>query len=83
MAKILDRGLESDIKNDILSFIEERGYKAEEAIPGLISAVIESAFSTTDPGQAVDEATDLLVDGDIVEEAEDEEEEEVDLYGKV
>ena len=93
MTKILDRGNESSVADDVMEILAERGYSVEEAIPGLISAIVDLAFSSSNPEQVLDEAADLLSDvqsdeevdePDPVDEEDDEEEvAEVDEYGKV
>ena len=74
MTKILDRGSESAVAEDVLVILAERGYTVEEAIPGLINAIVDLSFSSSNPEQALDEAADLLSDV-----ASDEEVEEDDL----
>ena len=93
MTKILDRGNESSVADDVMEILAERGYSVEEAIPGLVSAIVDLAFSSSNPEQVLDEAADLLSDvqsdeevdePDLGEEEDDEEEPaEVDEYGKV
>ena len=45
-------------------FQTDLGYEPEEAIPGLVAAIVVFALMTENPRQALDEAIDLLVGQD-------------------
>lgn len=61
--KILDQGNDLSVAEVIKEALGEAGFPAEEAIPGLVQAIILLAEETWDPTAAIDEATDLLSDG--------------------
>lgn len=63
MARVLDQSLDSEVANGIIEALDDAGYTAEEAIPGLILAVSILAEQTGDPEAALDEAANLLADG--------------------
>lgn len=49
------------ISDLIIDFVQnDLGEEAEDAIPGLITAVVVMALMTSDPQQALDEAASLL-----------------------
>jgi hypothetical protein len=57
--------LESEVERTVLDALDESGYTPEEAIPGLIQAVYNQADQLgRGREQALDEAADLLADGD-------------------
>jgi hypothetical protein len=57
--------LESEVERTVLDALDESGYTPEEAIPGLIQAVYNQAAQLgRGREQALDEAADLLADGD-------------------
>lgn len=69
MPRILDFGQDVVVMNDALDMVEQQGYSAEEAIPGLILAVrVLSDQCGNDGEQALDEAMNLLVDGPVEED---------------
>ncbi len=59
----LDQGVDSEVAANIVDALDEAGYSAEEAIPGLIYAVYLYAERTSDPEGYLDEAANLLADG--------------------
>ncbi len=63
MARRLDRTSEGTISVAILDLLDEGGWSAEEAIPGLIMAVWTVAGMDRDMAGLLDEASDLLADG--------------------
>lgn len=63
MGKILDPTRAGDVRDAIVSALDECGYSAEEAIPGLVAAIYAAADSTRDREQTLDEAANLLADG--------------------
>lgn len=64
MRTVLDFSLTLSAKNAILEAIEECGYSAAEAIPGLAQAIVELADSDSEVLMAVG---DLIADGGIDE----------------
>ena len=60
----LDFSLVLSVKNVILETIDECGYSAEEALPGLIQAIV--ALSNNNP-EVLIQIGDLLADGGIDE----------------
>lgn len=60
MFKILNRGVETDLSNQLQEFITEGGYSPEEAIAGLASAIVDLSLMTDDASTALDEAVDIL-----------------------
>jgi hypothetical protein len=63
---VLDRSDESTIAGGIVDAVDELGYSEnpEQAIPGLIFAIILLADKCDDPEQALSEAIDLLADAE-------------------
>lgn len=66
--KYLDQGQDTAIADQVLQQIESDGYTAEEAIPGLIQAVILLAEASHAPEEYLDEAANILADGPSVNE---------------
>ena len=51
----------AEISESVVDFVQnDLGYPPEEAIPGLMAAVLVFALMTTDPQQALDEAVDMF-----------------------
>lgn len=63
--RILDLFNVDSVAEAIMEAVGEMGYSPAEAIPGLIKAVEQLAEETSSPGQALDEAADLLSGLDI------------------
>lgn len=59
----LDQSKDGEIATAVVEVLTEAGYSAEEAIPGLIQAVLLLAESIPDTDGALDEAANLLADG--------------------
>lgn len=64
MAKLLDSRKAIEIRDGLLDALDELGYDPEESIPGLVATLYAIADLTPLPEQALDEAADLLADGD-------------------
>lgn len=68
MARLLDRSKEDEVARTVADALEEAGYEPQEAIPGLVQAIVEQANlydgsgSIYNRAQALDEAADLLAD---------------------
>lgn len=64
MLKILDDTKAVEIGLEIIPLLEDAGYAIEEAIPGLIQAIIELADRSGKAKEALlDEAANFLADG--------------------
>lgn len=63
MARILDQSVAVDVREVVNMALEDAGFSAEEAIPGLVGAIHDQAQLTRDEEQALDEAANLLADG--------------------
>lgn len=65
MRALLDKFSQQTVADIVIEAIEEGGFSPEEAIPGLVSAILDFAGLTADPEQALDEAANLLADGEV------------------
>lgn len=62
---ILDQGFDTSVADAVTQLIDELGFSSEEAIPGLVRAIILLSEFTSNPEAAMDEASNLLADGAI------------------
>jgi hypothetical protein len=60
MEYVLNRENEEYIADEVLGNIDECGYSPEQAIPGLVLAIIELAEGMDDTDEAIHEARLLL-----------------------
>lgn len=68
MTRILDHGQDTAVMRDVMELVDTQGYTPEEAIPGLIMAIIIlSNMVDGASDQALDEAANLLADGPVEE----------------
>ena len=66
MSKVLDTYSAETLADALDEFIDDLGFPPEEAIPGLVQAIIEQAGCLgKDETQALDEAASLLADGGV------------------
>lgn len=69
MTRILDHGQDTAVMRDVLEMVDVQGYTAEEAIPGLVMAIIILTGMVDGASQqALDEAANLLADGPVEED---------------
>lgn len=61
--KVLDDSRDSEIAVLVTEVLQDQGYTVEEAIPGLVLAVLQIAEFTLDAEASLDEAANLLADG--------------------
>jgi hypothetical protein len=62
----LDSFAAEDIAEDlVIDLIDDQGYSPEEAIPGLIQAVLNIAGKSRDPEGLLDAAANYLADGGV------------------
>lgn len=64
MSRILDTSRASEIAEAMISTLADEGYSGEEIIPGFIRGVILIARMTTTEEAYLDEAANLLADGE-------------------
>jgi hypothetical protein len=60
MAKVLDTYAADTIADALLEVLEDLGFPAQEAIPGLCTSINRLAAGLIDHDKALDEAVDLL-----------------------
>lgn len=60
MTKVLDEGEVGNVSEVVSTAVEESGFSAAEAIPGLIEVVKQLILDTDDPDQALTETIRLL-----------------------
>lgn len=64
MANLLDNRLEEEIAESVLEALSHHAITAEEAIPGLVLAIKELAYSVDgDRDEVLEEAADQLAEG--------------------
>lgn len=63
--RIIDQSNDMGIASSVMEALDECGYGAEEAIAGLIQAVVLLAEKTSNPELALDEAANLLADSGV------------------
>jgi hypothetical protein len=64
-SKVLDVSNDAGVADAIKQALEDLGYEPEQAIPGLVQAIILLAEYTSDPEAALDEAANLLADSGV------------------
>lgn len=62
MGRILIEDKDAEVANVVVDALEEAGYEPEEAIPGLVTAILALAEVTSDPEQALDEVANMIAD---------------------
>lgn len=63
MNRLLNFSSDSSVMGDVLEMVDTQGYTPEEAIPGLVLAILMLAEMTGYKDQALDEAINILADG--------------------
>lgn len=64
MSRLLDPTWAFDIGDELVRIlVEDGGYTPEQAIPGLIRALVQFAESTNEFDQLMDESANMLADG--------------------
>lgn len=62
MGRILIEDKDAEVANVVVDALEEAGYEPEEAIPGLVTAILALAEVTANPEQALDEVANMIAD---------------------
>lgn len=69
MTQRLDPSFAGTIADEIIATLEfDGGYSIEEMIPGLVQAIILLARTDKQEDQLLDEASNLLADGGVIED---------------